>query len=176
MRNFFLVAVVYSIAALALENGVFPLLGDGFGFFPWGQARLIALGVILTGILRGELQALAFALPAAFLAGSVSGQGSLGCTIVSFSLLAFIAPAASRRFYLDRFWIRFSVIFILILGESLVWSLARHAFWASTTIEIQWPVHLVIALIAAIAYPLLARKFTRPGATPTPIGRRASAV
>ena len=61
MKNFFLVAVVYSIAALALENGVFPLLGDGFGFFTWGEARLIALGVILTGILRGELQALAFA-------------------------------------------------------------------------------------------------------------------
>lgn len=170
-----LAGAISLLVALGLEHAVFPLMNDPWGVIHLGEARIVALAVILAGCLRGELQALPFAIVAGALAGSVWGEGYVGCTLVSFSLAAYVAAGASRWFYFDQFSIRFLVLFGLIVFESFVWAFTRHLFWPESGIQIPWLIHAIVALIGAVLYIPLMRWLGRRMTAGEPIGRRKNA-
>ena len=173
MTKLLLAGLAYLIVALGLEYGVFPHLGNTFGVLPWNEARLVALGVILAGSLRGEFRALPFALVAAVLAGSMPGGApQLGCTIFSFTLVVYAAGFISRQVFLGRFPTRFIVIFALIVGESAVHSFAQKLFWPDVIVEIQWGMHFAVALLGALLYEPVAPWLERQLPSDEPIGRR----
>lgn len=172
MLRFYTAGLIYLILALGLEFGVLPLLGEPSGWLIWGQSRLVALGVIMAGCLRGQSEALPFALIAALLAGSAAGAGHLGATLLSFVLVAYLAGGARSWFYFDLFWVRTLVIAGLVLGESWVCSAVRHLFWPAVSIQLQWPIHLIMALIASLLYIPLKRWLGRARSISEPIGRQ----
>lgn len=156
MTQLTLFAIAYLAAALGIEHGFLPLVGHAFGSEPWSQTRLIALGVILAAALRGEAEALPFAVISAILAGCAAAPGQIGCLVISYSIAAYAAGIAARWLDMNTFSIRFFVLLALIVGESWIFSGVRHLFWREWPIEIQWPAHLAVTLVGTLLYVPLA--------------------
>ncbi len=156
MNRLIAAALIYLVVALGLEAAVFPALGDSFGL-DWSQARLVALGVILVGSIRGEFVALAFALPAAVLAAAAEGPGFVGSTMAGFTIAAFIAGLAPRVASLDMFVLRVVIFFCVLVLESWASSLTRALFWSEAAVDIQWGIHFVVACGGAMLYPTFKR-------------------
>lgn len=156
MNRLIAAAVIYLVIALGLEAAVLPAFGESFGV-DWSQARLVALGVILVGLIRGEFAALAFALPAAVLAAAAEGPGFVGSTLVGFTIAAFIAGMAPRVASLEMFVLRVVVFFGALALESWASSLTRAIFWSDAAVDIQWGIHFVVACLGAALYPTLRR-------------------
>ena len=158
-------AILLSLLVLALEFAVLP----HFGFT---ETRLMALAAVLAGCLRGELQAMAFALFLSIPVGALHGEGFLGITIASFAVAAYFGAGAARWLYFDQFSIRLIALFVLIVAESWMASIGRSFFWPQTVIEIQWGSHALVALVGAVVYTPLLAAFGRRAGPPEPIGRR----
>lgn len=157
MRNTLFIAAAWLFVALGLENGVFPLLGESFGFLDWGEVNLVAAGVILAGCLRGEIQALVFGLICSLIAGSVPGPGYLGPTLVSYTVAAYTAAVVSRWFFLDRFGVRFFNLYGLLVLESLIRTSVHQLLWHGEGAQALWATNFVLALAVASFYKPIKR-------------------
>jgi hypothetical protein len=163
-------SLFYLLIAIAVQFGVLSVLGDGF--FAWGDARPLALGVVLLAILRDRWTAIGFAMVAALAQGSAGGTGELGASWLSFFILAMISSGMPRWFYLDRFAIRFFVFFGLLSFEVLIYCFVRHLFWRELPIEFSWPIHALVALAGAVLYVPALRRLLHHDRVAEPIGRR----
>lgn len=170
--NAALVAAAYLFIALGLENGVFPLLGETFGAVRWGEAHLVAVGVILAGAVRGELQVLLYAAVCGVLAGSVPGPGYIGPTLLSFTLVGFGGALAAHWFFLDRFGVRLVNFYILLVLESLIRSIAHQALWGGPGPEALWVTNGLVALLAAGLYTPVKRSLGERSLVTRTLGRR----
>lgn len=150
--NTVFMAAAYLAVALGLENGVFPLLGESFGLINWGEMHLVASGVILAGCLRGELQGLVYALICAIIAGSLPGPGYIGPTMMSFGLTAFGGALAAQWFFMDRFSVRFTNLYLLLIAESLIRSTIHQVFWEGQGPQAYLGTNFVLALFLAGIY------------------------
>ena len=164
--------LVYLMAAVALEHGVLPVLGDAAGLPSLGQTRLVALGVVLAAMVWGELEALPFALVGAVAASAAGAEGTLGITMLSFAGAAMLAGAAQRVFYPDRFSVRFFLILGLLLFESWAWSWMRAIGRSGAGVDIQWGAHIGTALFGAALHPRLADWNAARSRIASAIGRR----
>lgn len=156
MKRLIAAAFVYLFVALGLEAAILPAFGYSFGL-DWSQARLVALGVILAGSIRGEFAALGFALPAAVLAAAAEGPGFVGSTLVGFTVAAFVAGMAPRVASLDMFVLRVVIFFCALVLESWASSMTRALFWSEAVVDIQWGIHFVVACGGAALYPSMKR-------------------
>ncbi len=172
MSQKFWIGICYVLIALAIEEGALSQIGVTKGYVHWGDMRLVALGVILAGVLRGPFASVTFGLLAAIPAGAIMGPGNIGCTWLSFTLTAYLGTWVVRWFYLEYFSIRFAVLFGLIVFESWIWSVTRHFYWPQTPVEVQWPTHLVVALIGSLLYWPASAVFRFRRGPLVPIGRR----
>lgn len=152
MMNRVLLAAGVLMVALGIENGVFPLLGSVVGVLYWSEVRLVATGIILLACLREGTEPLLIAFIAAALAGAVAGAGYVGPTILSFTGIAFISSYAVRWFFFERFMVRFFVLAVLIVLESLLWNGSHSFLWGTARPEIAWGTDLIVAFCAAGIY------------------------
>jgi hypothetical protein len=171
MINVMLVGAAYLFIAVGLENGVFPLLGETFGVLNWGEARMVAAGVILAGCIRGDVQGLAYAMVCAIIAGSVPGPGHIGPTLLSFSFAAFGASLVSRLFFMDRFGVRLVNFYLLLVLESLIRSGVYAALWGGTGPQVYWITHGMTALVAAGCFGPLKHALGERPLTTRAVGR-----
>lgn len=141
---------------------------------PSGAAalRLIALGVILCGCLRNEFETAAFALVSAVVYSCAEAGGRLGCALVSFAAVGWLAGPAARVFFMDLLAVRVLVIAFLVLLESIVWSRLWTMFDPRYSAPVPWLAHGVAVLLGALIYPLLSRGMRYRSAPPVPMGRR----
>ncbi|GEM_PF-6331352 len=173
MRRLLTIATIYAAAALALEHGVLPLAGGGWGFLPWGEARLLGLGVVLMGCLQGETMALIYAVPVSLLAGTFAGEGGLGLTLVSYSTAGYAAGWSARWLDLDDLWVRAVTLSALMAGESLIASVLRKMFWPESLIDPPWLLFLVVGFVGSILYYYGAPALKRPPGPAPSIGGAA---
>lgn len=172
MLNIILLGAAYLFVALGLENGVFPLFGESFGFFHWGEAHLVAMGVILAGMIRGEYQAWIYGLVCALIAGAVPGPGYVGPTLISFSVVAFGGALASRWFFVDRFGVRFVTLSVLLMIEPVVRIGTHQLLWGVPQAQMSWLTSAIVGLFAAAIYPALKRSMGERSLVTRTIGRR----
>lgn len=174
MRKAFLTGLIYCLVALSLEQAVLPFFGLDWEHVHLAEMRLVAAGLIVGGFLRRDWEAAIFAFLIAIPCGAALGPGFVGCTLVSYTAVAWIASISVKWFYVEQFTIRFAVLFGLIIAESWAWSATRRWFWPETPLELQWPTHLVAAFILAILYIPAARMIRYRAGETLPIGRRRS--
>lgn len=165
-------AAIYLILALGVEHGILPLWGDSWGLLPWSEVRLVVLGVILLSCQKGEIAGLAFALPAAVISGALPGPGFIGVTLISYSLVAFVAAASVRAFLFERFMVRLGVIYVLVLGESWLWSFLNQVFWSAAAPRVSLSMQLLVAFFAAAVYFPIQRALEDKSLAPRPLAKR----
>lgn len=155
MKQLFIV-IVYLLLAEALEFAVLVQLRPLEG---WMAAildlRLLALSGILWGLWRGEIWGLGVGMIAALLFGFSQSAGQLGASIVSFTLVGFVAGMLARNLRARSsvsflFW-----IFTLLVIERLVWCGVRWGLGISRVFEIQWSGLILTALIGTLLFGLL---------------------
>lgn len=162
----------FILVTLGIEHGIAPFIGQSWDHIRPTEMRLAAMGIILVGFLRRDWEVAFFATAVALPWAVMSGPERMGCTIISFVTVGWLATGMVRFFYLEQFSIRFAVLFGLILLESWIWSASRQLFWPELTVDIQWPTHLALALVGAVVYLPLRHYIRYSSASLTPIGRR----
>lgn len=172
MINGIALAAAYLFIALGLEHGVFPMLSGLAGGLNWSDIRLVALGVIMLGCTRGELEAMVFGLGAALFAGAAAGPGYMGPTLLSFTVAAFVSARVVRWFFFERFLVRLVVLYALILGERWFWAWIHDVLWGTASPGLALWTHLLVAIGAAATYIPLRRSLNRPISAPRTVARR----
>ena len=150
------VAIVYLLLAEALEFAILVQIHPMDG---WLAAlldlRMLAMAGILWGFWRGELQGMGMALGAALLFGLSQSAGQLGASVVSFTLVAFLAGMLARGLRpRSAFTVGF-FLFALLALERIAWCGVRWGLGVSKVFEIQWSGLLLTALGGALLYALL---------------------
>ena len=111
-----LIITLYLLAAIALETVL-----QQFRYLPpawlnsFCELRLLALGGILIGLLRGEEPGMVVAAFAALLLGLSEEPGLLGVSIVSFTTAAFLGGMLARRVRLTGGGSIWFYIFLLLV-------------------------------------------------------------
>jgi hypothetical protein len=159
-----LTAMIYLGAAQILEMALLPpfqeALPDPVAFvLDW---RLLALGGILAGMLRGELQGMLVAWVAAALFGFALPPGRLGAALVSYSIAAYVSGSLARHLRLHSFGGRWSLITLILIGERMASIGLRWMIWPTLRINIPWLSLILTGLIGAAIYNALAPKLRRP--------------
>lgn len=160
-RTIFL-TTLYLILALELEVAILPqfqmLAPPTVGALL--DLKFLALGGILIGLLRGEIQGMIVALVAACLFGFSQPPGGLvlGPCIVSYVSIAFLAGLEARTNRPQRPLPVVLSISALLVIERVLWCLTRKFFKADTPFDIPWLAILLAALIGFFVYKLLLPK------------------
>lgn len=159
MIRFIVFIVIYLFVALEIEAGVLPqiesLLSGRYELMI--GLRMLALGAVLAGMLRGEVAGMLAGLAGALLAGCSMQAGWLGAGIVSFALIGYLAGLMARHFRLNGFMFRWFTIFFLLVVERLVFIMARWFFWRDSGLVIPWLTLILTGLIGSVIYRLFAR-------------------
>jgi hypothetical protein len=152
--------MIYLIIALALEVAVLPQFSmlAPRRFNNIFDLRLLALAGILIGLSRGEIRGMLTASAAACLFGFSQPPGVLGASLVSFSLVAFLAGLLARRLRLQSPLTRWFVISLLLVLERLIWCITRQIYWPETMIDVPRLAIILTAVIGALLYRPLAPK------------------
>ncbi len=159
MIRMLLLAIAYLIPALLLEVAILPqaqlLLPDDSQTLL--QPRLLALGAILIGLLRGELPGMLMGLAGALLAGFALRPDRLGATVIGFVLVGYLAGQLARHFILTGWLFRAFVIFFLLLVERLAFNATMWFFWRNVELSLPWSTLIWTALAGTMLYRLLLR-------------------
>jgi hypothetical protein len=160
MIGLLLTAIAYLCLATTLEAGIFSqclVVAPGYLQFLFAL-RLLALGAVLAGLLRGPFQGMAMAVACACVLGFSREPGVLGVTIISFGLTAALSGWAARHLLLHNMLTRWLTILFLLTVENLVWGLLRKLFWPSEPIVMSWLGLALTALVGTMIYALFVRK------------------
>ncbi len=162
MIRFVVVMALYLFLALQIEAGILPQIEtlrvlSGHYEFVVGL-RLLALGAILAGVLRGEVPGMLVGLIAALLAGfSFPAAGLIGASIVSFVAAGYLAGLLARHFRLSGMFFRWFAIFFLLVVERMVFFGVRWFFWHDDLIMLPWLGMILTGLIGTLVYAVLSR-------------------
>lgn len=163
MNRVMMLAGGYLLMALMLEMAVFSqclLVAPPYLRFLF-DIRLLALGGILAGLLRGEVEGMLFALAAALLFSFSQQPGTLGPSIVSFVTVAGMAGLLGRSIVISGFAVRALVIFLMLFIERLLWNLVRLFFWTESPFTVPWLSLVLTALIGSGLFVVVFRRFRR---------------
>lgn len=162
MIRFIIVMAFYLFLALQIEASILPQIETlrvltGHYEFMIGL-RLLALGTVLAGILRGEVPGMLFGLIGALLAGfSFPEAGLIGASIVSFAAAGYLAGLLARHFRLSGFFFRWFAIFFLLVVERGCFFAVRWFFWRDNMITIPWLGIIATGLIGTMIYAVISR-------------------
>lgn len=162
MIRFIVILGLYLFLALQVEASILPQIESlrvltGHYEFVIGL-RLLALGAILAGILRGEIPGMLVGLIGALLAGfSLPQAGLIGASIVSFTAAGYLAGLLARHFRLNGFFFRWFAIFFLLVVERMGFFAVRWFFWRDNMMTMPWLGIILTGLIGTMVYAALSR-------------------
>lgn len=162
MIRFIIVMGLYLFLALQVEASILPQIETlrvlpGHYEFIIGL-RLLALGAVLAGVLRGETPGMLIGLIAAMLTGfSFPEAGLIGASIVSFTAAGYLAGLLARHFRLSGFFFRWFAIFFLLVVERMGFFAVRWFFWRDNIMTMPWLGMILTGLIGTLVYAMLSR-------------------
>jgi hypothetical protein len=160
MIRFVIIMGAYLFLALQIEAGVLPQVES---LLPSGRLelliglRLLALGAVIAGMMRGEIPGMLIGLAAALIAGFSMQAGWLGAGIVSFTAIGYLAGLLARHFRLNGLFFRWFAIFFLLVVERMLFFAVRWFFWRDNLFSMPWLGMILTGLIGTLVYAMLAR-------------------
>jgi hypothetical protein len=161
--RWFAVIVLYLAAAAIVEMAILPpaqaSMPGWLGLlFLW---RPLVIGVLVAGLLRGEISGLGTAIVAAMLFGFLTDPSYLGAAVVSFSIVGFLAGLAARQFRFSGWAAPWGGMVLLLLAETLIWSLTRKLFWSDAPLTVGWPAILESACLGVVLFRMAPKSMRR---------------
>ncbi|MCE5229647.1 hypothetical protein LLG95_08635 [bacterium] len=160
MIRFIIIMGLFLFLGLQIEAGVLPqveslLHNDRLELLL--SLRLLALGAVIAGMMRGEIPGMLTGLIAALLAGFSMQYGWLGAGIVSFTAIGYLAGLLARHFRLNGLFFRWFAIFFLLVVERMIFFGVRWFFWRDNLLSMPWPGMVLTGLVGTILYVVLSR-------------------